>query len=281
MKNIECVPNFSEGRCEETLAAIAHAAAVPGVTLRDIHRDADHNRSVFTLTGEAAAVAEAAFRMAEVAAQRINLRTQRGQHPRIGATDVVPFVPLAGAEMADAVRLAREVGQRLADQLHIPVFLYEAAATRPECENLADVRKNAAVLTPDFGPSTAHPTAGCTAVGARKPLIAFNMLLNTPDVAVAKKIARAVRFSDGGLPYCKALGLFLADRNLAQVSMNLTDYEQTPLATVYEAVCEAAQTHGARVVESELVGLAPEAALLDCAARFLQLKGLGPGQELR
>lgn len=280
---MECVPNFSEGRDPRVLALLETAArAVPGVSLLDIHTDEDHNRSVFTLTGSPDRVAEAAFLMAETAVRHIDLTRHHGEHPRMGAVDVMPFVPIENITMADCAETARKVGERIGRELDLPVFLYEHAASAPGRVNLADIRRGGfegmpeklllPEWMPDFGPRRVHPTAGATAVGARKPLIAFNMLLDTADIRIAKAIAREIRESGGGLPYVKAIGLYLKHRDAAQVSMNLTDYEQTPVHQVFERVKAEAEKRGARVVASELVGLMPLRAFTDCAAHFLQLE---------
>jgi glutamate formiminotransferase/formiminotetrahydrofolate cyclodeaminase len=285
---VECVPNFSEGRRPEVIARIAEAMqAVPGVRVLDVESDPDHNRSVVTMVGSPEAVEEAAYQGIATAARLINLDEHQGEHPRIGAADVVPFVPVRGVTMDDCVQVARQLGRRVGEELGIPVYLYEAAATRPERVNLADVRRGeyeglkAEIETqpdraPDFGP--AHlGTAGATAIGARPFLIAFNVYLNTGDVQVARRIARAVRHSSGGLRYVKALGLLVEGR--AQVSMNLTDFARTPIHRVVELIrCEAAH-HGAAVTHSELVGLIPQQALVDAAAWHLQLD-LDPAQVL-
>jgi glutamate formiminotransferase len=277
---IECVPNFSEGRREEVVAAIAaEIGAVDGVYLLDVESDADHNRSVITFVGSPDGVVEAAFRATAQAAATIDLDEHRGVHPRLGATDVVPFIPIRGATIDDCAVLARRLGQRIGDELHIPVYLYEAAATRPERANLADVRRGEyeglkqslgkdPARDPDFGPPRLGP-AGATAVGARAPLIAYNIYLNTGDVTVAKQVARAIRFSNGGLRYCKALGLLVDGR--AQVSINVTDFRSTPLHRIFDLVRVEAQRFGAMPTESEIIGLVPQDALLHAAEHYLQL----------
>ncbi|MCW5880102.1 MAG: glutamate formimidoyltransferase [Anaerolineae bacterium] len=278
---VECVPNFSEGRRPEVIAQIVAAArAVPGVRVLDTESDADHNRSVVTLVGPPHAITEAAYQMAAAAARLINLDEHHGQHPRMGATDVIPFIPLGDATLADCVALARQVGQRLGDELGIPVYLYEAAATRPERVNLADVRRgeyegiraeiDTPARAPDFGPRRVG-TAGATAVGARAPLVAYNIYLGTADTSIAKRIAKAVRHSGGGLRYVKALGLDVGGR--AQVSMNMTDYTQTPLHRAFEMVRSEAERFGVTLVESEVVGLVPQDARLDAAEHSLRLNG--------
>jgi len=286
---VECVPNFSEGRRKEIIDEIVRAlASVEGVRVLDVHSDADHNRSVVTMVGEPAAVEEAAFRGIEQAARLIDMDQHRGEHPRLGATDVVPFVPIAGVTMADCVEMARRLGERVGRELSIPVYLYEEAATRPERRNLADVRRgeyeglkaeiaSQADRAPDFGPARVGK-AGATIIGARPPLIAFNVYLNTDDVAIAQAIARAVRHSSGGLRYVKALGLLVEGR--AQVSMNLTDYRQTPIHRVVEMIRREAARYGVTIASSEVVGLLPNEALVDAARFYLQLDGFSSDQIL-
>jgi glutamate formiminotransferase len=277
---IECVPNVSEGRRPEVITAITDAiAAVPGVLLLGAESDADHNRSVITFAGSPEPVLEAAFRCVATAQRLINLDQHTGEHPRIGATDVVPFVPLRGATIDDCVQLARRLGQRVGDELGIPVYLYESAATRPERANLANVRRGEYEALreslgvdperdPDYGPARLTP-AGATAIGARPPLIAYNVYLSTADVAIAKKIAKAIRHSGGGLRHVKALGLLVEGR--AQVSINMTDYRSTPLHRAFELIRAEAARYGVVPVESEIVGFVPEDALLDAAEHYLGL----------
>ncbi len=279
-KIVECVPNFSEGRRTEVIDQIAEAvAAVPGVHVLDVQSDADHNRTVVTFAGEPEAVEEAAFRGIQEAAELIDMDLHRGEHPRMGAADVVPFVPIKNVTMEDCVAIVRRVGERVGRELDIPIYLYEEAATRPERRNLADVRRGEyeGIKTeietrperePDFGPRHVGK-AGATAIGARPPLIAYNVYLGTDDVEIAKAIARAVRHSSGGLRYVKALGLLVKGR--AQVSMNLTDYRQTPVHRVVEMIRREAERYGVSVVESELIGLIPNEALAEAAAFYLQL----------
>jgi len=286
---VECVPNFSEGRRKEIIDQIVEAlASVEGVRVLDVQSDADHNRSVVTMVGEPEAVEEAAFRGIERAARLIDMDQHQGEHPRMGATDVVPFVPIAGMTMADCVEMARRLGERVGRELFIPVYLYEEAASRPERRNLADVRRGeyeglkVEIETdphraPDFGPARMGK-AGATAIGARPPLVAFNVYLNTDDVAIAQAIARAVRHSSGGLRYVKALGLLVEGR--AQVSMNLTDYRQTPIYRVVEMIRREAARYGVTVASSEVVGLIPNEALVDAARFYLQLDGFSPDQIL-
>ncbi len=280
---VECVPNFSEGRRKEVVDAIAGAiAAVPRVRLLDREMDANHNRCVITFVGDRASVAEGALAGARTAVQLIDMNLHHGEHPRIGALDVCPFVPVAGVTMEDCVRIARSVGQRIADELRIPVYLYEAAATRPDRKDLPNVRRGeyeglkVAIETdpdrkPDFGPAKMHPTAGATVVGARPILIAWNVNLATRDVHVAKRIAKAIRESDGGLPAVRAKGFELADRGLVQVSMNLIDYHTTSLLRVFEEIRRRAEAEGVEVAESEVVGLVPLEPLLEAAVARMQI----------
>lgn len=286
---VECVPNFSEGRRRDVIDRIVAAlGGTPGVQVLDVQSDADHNRSVVTLVGPPQATAEAAFRAVATAAQLIDLNHHRGEHPRMGATDVVPFVPVRGVTMDECVALARQLGERVGRELGIPVYLYEEAATRPERRNLADVRRGEyeglrqAISTdperrPDFGPAALGP-AGATAIGARPPLLAFNVYLNTDDVAPARAIAAAVRHSSGGLRYVKALGLHVEGR--AQISMNLTDYRRTPIHRVVELIRREAARYGLSITHTEVVGLLPAQALLDAAQFYLQLHSLSADQIL-
>jgi glutamate formiminotransferase/formiminotetrahydrofolate cyclodeaminase len=287
MKLVECVPNFSEGGRREVVDAILDSIqSVDGVQLLDQHSDQDHNRTVVTFVGPPKAAAEAAYAGISTAAELIDMEAHEGEHPRLGATDVVPFIPISGVTMDECVELARELGRRVGDELGIPVFLYEAAATRPDRVNLADVRRGeyeglkASIAedpdrAPDFGPRELG-AAGATVVGARKPLIAFNVYLTTDDVEIAKKIAKNVRHSGGGLRFVKALGLSVENR--AQVSMNLTDFTRTPLHRVVEMIRSEAARYGVGVHSSELVGLTPQAALVDAATWYLQLDEFEPEQ---
>ena len=284
MKLIECVPNFSEGRRSDVVGAIRDAiAGTPGAYVLDASTDASHNRSVITFVAPAEVVAEAAFRGIAEAVRRIDLTTHSGEHPRMGAADVVPFIPLEGATMEDCVALARQLGERVGRELGVPVFLYERAATRPDRENLADVRRGefeglrddigrTPQRTPDFGPSTVHATAGAVAIGARPFLVAYNVYLGpASNIGVAKEVAKAVRGSSGGLRYVKAMG-FEVDGQ-AQVSMNLVDTERTPLHVAFDMVRTEAEARGVSPTWSEIVGLVPERALFDAAARHVQLRG--------
>lgn len=272
---VECVPNFSEGRDRQKVDAIAAAiAAVPRISVLDVTLDPDHNRSVITFAGPYDRIGEAAFRAVSQAVASIDLTSQAGVHPRIGAADVVPFVPVRDVTLQECADLAAEVGERIWLELQVPVYLYEAAARRPDRVNLENIRhggfeklretvRTDADRHPDFGAAELHTTAGATVVGARKFLIAFNINLNTPDVTIAQEIARKIRTSSGGLPCVKAMGVRLDSRNLAQVSMNLTDFERTPVHKVFAAVRDLAALRGVRVANSELIGLIPSKALED------------------
>lgn len=283
-KIVECIPNFSEGRDASIVKAIASAiASVPNVVVLDQTMDSDHHRSVITFAGEPEAVLEAAVLAAARAVDLIDLNHHTGEHPRMGAMDVLPFVPIKGVTMTDCVALARRAGERIARELRVPVYLYEHATTRPDRIDLANVRRGEfeglreviAVnpeSAPDFGEAKVHPTAGAVAVGARAPLIAYNINLATDDLTIAKKIAGAIRGRDGGLRYLKALGFELAARNQVQVSMNLVNYEATPLFRVFEMVKREADRYGVRIVGSEIIGLIPQAALNACADFYLQIE---------
>lgn len=278
---VECVPNFSEGRDKAKVDAIVAAMKMDGVYLLDREMDADHNRCVITLVGEREPIQEAAIRGVGKAAELIDLTAHQGAHPRMGAADVVPFIPIEGVSLEDCVAMARRVGAELWKRHQIPVYLYEAAATAPERRDLENIRRGqfegirAEIAThparkPDFGDPRVHPTAGVTAVGARKFLIAYNVFLNTPDVRIAKEIAKAIRFSSGGLRFVKGAGFLV--RGLAQVSMNLTDFEQTPIHRVFEMVKREAARYGVSAVSSEIVGLIPKKALEAAAEWFLQVE---------
>jgi glutamate formiminotransferase/formiminotetrahydrofolate cyclodeaminase len=278
---VECVPNFSEGRDKSKVDAIIDAMKIPGVYLLDRESDTDHNRSVITLVGEREAIQEAAIRGVGKASEMIDLNVHQGAHPRMGAADVVPFIPIDGVTIEDCVAMARHVGEQIWKRYQIPVYLYESAATMPERQNLENIRRGqfegirADIATnparrPDFGDPRVHSTAGATVVGARKFLIAYNVFLNTPDVDIAKKIAKAVRFSTGGMRFVKGAGFLV--RGLAQVSMNLTDFEQTPVHRVFEMVKREAARYGVAPVSSEIVGLIPKKALEQAAEWFLQVE---------
>ena len=285
-KLVECIPNFSVSREKDPAvfdALVDVAKSVPGCTLFDVQSDGNHNRCVLTLLGSPEGVAEAAFRLCKKAAETIDMRTHRGQHPRMGATDVIPFVPqTADMSLEECVALSRTVAKRIWEELGIPSFLYEDSATRPERRNLADCRRGqfegmpAKLLqedwAPDFGERKIHPTAGIVAIGARMPLVAFNVNLDTPDVEIAKKIARTIRGSSGGFKYCKALGIKLEERDIAQVSMNMVNYEGTPLYLVFETIRALTERYGVRIIGSEIVGLTPAKALIDCAEYYLKLE---------
>ncbi len=278
MPLVECVPNFSEGQRAEVIAALTEAIQSAPVALLDVSSDPDHNRTVITFAGEPEAVAEAMFRGTRTAAQQIDLEQHQGVHPRMGAVDVIPFVPLRDISLVECAALARTFGQRVGDELGIPVYLYEAAAARPERVNLADVRRGGYELlkttihtperAPDFGPARLTP-AGAVAVGARDPLIAFNAFLDTDDVSIAQAIAEAIRELGGGLPKLKALGLLVKGR--AQVSMNVIDFRQTSLFAIMEALRAEADKQQVVITQTELVGLIPQAALIDYALAGLQL----------
>ncbi|NLM86972.1 MAG: glutamate formimidoyltransferase [Clostridiales bacterium] len=279
---LETVPNFSEGRDLAIVEQIADCfRGKEGVKLLDYSSDKDHNRSVFTVIGEPGSLRDAVIASAKAALDLIDLRKHKGQHPRMGCVDVIPFIPIKGCDLKDADKVAREVGEALG-QMGQPVFLYERSASRPNRENLSDIRRGefegmaekmkGEDWVPDFGPQTIHPSGGVTAVGARMPLIAFNVNLNTPDLNIAKAIAKVVRHSGGGLRYVKAMGVMLEDRNLAQVSMNLTDYTQTSVYRVFEMVKSEARRYGVSIAGSELIGLTPVKALVDSAEYYLKME---------
>ncbi len=286
---VECIPNFSEARRPEVVEKIAASiTSIKGVRLLDRSSDLDHNRTVLTFAGPPEAVEEAAFLAIKTASELIDLNLHTGQHPRIGATDVVPFVPISGTTMDECIAMAKRLGERIGGELHIPVYLYEAAATRPDRTNLENIRRGqyeglkTEIETdpdrkPDFGPAQLG-TAGATVIGARNPLIAFNVYLTTAEVGIAKKIAKAVRQSSGGLRYVKALGLFVDGR--AQVSMNLTNFRETPIGRVVEMIRREAQRYGVGIHHSELVGLIPQVALVDAASWYTQLDQFSPDQIL-
>ena len=292
MKLIECVPNFSEGRRQEVINSIADAIrSTPGVNLLDVESNPDHNRSVISFVGEPGPVRQAALAGSAKAVELIDLTKHKGEHPRMGAVDVVPFVPLSGATMDDCLTLAKDFGRELAERFHVPVFLYEEAALTPERRNLADVRAGEfeglrdkigrdPAKKPDFGPDKIHPTAGATAVGAREILIAYNVNLGTNNLAIAKKIAHQLRAKDGGLAYVKALGFELKERGVVQVSMNMTDYHKSQLFKAEELVKLFAERYGVPVVGSEIVGLVPMDALVDSAEFYLKLENFSREQIL-
>jgi glutamate formiminotransferase len=288
---IESVPNISEGRRPEVVeAAVAALKRTTGLRVLDVQSDADHNRSVLTLAGDEAALREGLLALYGVAVQRIDLRQHQGEHPRMGAVDVVPFIPIEGATMADCVALARSVAEAVAERYGVPVFLYEEAATAPHRKNLEDIRRGEfeglarkmtdAQWRPDFGPAEPHPSAGASVVGARMPLIAYNVNLGTSDLEIAKRIAKGIRHSSGGYRFVKAMGVMLEARRIAQVSINMTDFKRTPLHRVLETVRSEAARYGVPVVGSEIVGLVPAEALMDAADHYLQLESFNPSQVL-
>jgi glutamate formiminotransferase len=291
MAIIECVPNISEGRTAEVVADVVDAVRrTDGVRVLDVQSDSSHHRSVLTLAGDAQALEQAVLQLYARAIERIDLRTHAGEHPRLGAVDVCPFIPIEGVTMKDCVELARRVGAEVGRRFALPVFLYEEAATTQARRNLEDIRRGefeglAAKLqqpewTPDYGPAVPHPSAGATVIGARMPLIAYNINLATDRLDVARKIAAGIRMSSGGFRFVKAMGLELSDRGIVQVSMNLTNYEKTPIFRVFEVVKREAARYGVNVLESEIVGLVPSAALLHAAEFYLQLEGFTPKQVL-
>ncbi len=291
MKIVECVPNFSEGRRSDVVEKILDAIRnVEGIKVLDSSSDASHNRTVVTFVGAPEGVKEAAFRAAEKAAELIDMEQHQGEHPRIGATDVLPLIPVSGVSMDECVELARQLGQEIGEKLAIPIYLYEEAAVCPERKNLAHVRKgeyeglqeaiSQPERHPDFGPARMHPTAGATAVGARPPLVAYNINLGTSDLTVAKAIAKTIRGSSGGYPSIKALGMLIKETNTAQVTINVCNYHQVSLARVFETVKSEAARYGVNVTGSEIVGLVPMDALLDVAAYYLRLEGFKPDQVL-
>jgi len=282
-KIVECIPNFSEGRNQTIIAALADTVkSVPGVTLLDYSADESHNRSVFTFIGNPESVKAAAIALAKYAAANIDLTKHSGEHPRMGAVDVIPFVPIKNVTMEECVGLSKEVGEAVAAQAGIPVFLYEESATKETRRNLANIRKGQfegmakkmakPEWSPDYGESVPHQTAGVVAVGARMPLIAFNVNLSTSDVEIANNIAKIVRGSSGGFKYCKGIGIMLEDRNIAQVSMNMVNFEGTPLYRVLEHIRIEAKRYGAHVIGTEIIGLTPAKALIDCAEYYLQIE---------
>jgi glutamate formiminotransferase/formiminotetrahydrofolate cyclodeaminase len=289
---VECIPNFSEGRRPEVIDGIVGAIkAVQGVTMLDSEMDADHNRAVVSFVGDPEAALEAAFRGVRKASELIDLNQHQGEHPRMGATDVVPFVPISGVKEDECIELAKRLAKRIADELAIPTYLYELAATRPDRRDLAIIRqgefeglrtaiRNDPDRAPDFGRPELHPTAGATVVGVRAPLVAFNVYLATRDLAVAQRIAKAVRSRSGGYAHCKALGFEIKERGCVQVSMNMTDYTRTPLYRVFETVRSEAARFGVAVIESEIVGLVPQGALNACTRFYLQLNSFKRDQIL-
>ncbi|HEY6363014.1 MAG TPA: glutamate formimidoyltransferase [Vicinamibacterales bacterium] len=291
MPIIECIPNISEGRRADVVSTIVDALRrVPGVRILDCSSDASHNRSVITLAGEAAPLEAGVLALFDAATKTIDLRTHAGEHPRLGAVDVVPFVPIEGVTMDECVALAKRTAAAVAQQFNVPIYLYEEAASNPARRNLEDIRRGEfeglsakmarSEWAPDFGPAAPHPSAGASVVGARMPLIAYNINLATDRLDVAKKVAAAIRHSSGGFRYVKAMGIALEERGIVQVSMNLTNYEKTPMFRVFEVVKREAARHGVNVLESEIVGLVPAAALVSTAEYALQLDGFDPRQVL-
>lgn len=284
-KLVECIPNFSVSREQDpaVFGALETAASnVPGCTVLDIQSDGDHNRCVFTMVGSPSAIEAAVLLLAKVAVERIDMTRHTGQHPRMGAVDVIPFVPTMDMTVDECVELSKRVAERVWTELKVPSFLYEDSAASPARVNLADVRRGqfegmAEKLrqpewAPDYGERAPHPTAGVVAIGARMPLIAYNVNLDTPNLEIASRIAKAIRAAGGGFKYCKAIGVMLEDRNIAQVSMNLVNYEGTPIYYVFEMIRSLADRYGVRIIGSELVGLTPGKALLDCAEYYLKLE---------
>lgn len=283
VKIVECIPNFSEGRNQDVIDGLVETAkSIAGVTLLDYSSDASHNRSVFTLVGDDQAIQEVAFQLVKYASEHIDMTKHEGEHPRMGATDVCPFVPIKDITTAECVDISKKVAERINSELGIPIFLYEDSATRPERQNLAKVRKGQFEgmpeklleddWAPDYGDRKIHPTAGVTAVGARMPLVAFNVNLDTDDVEIANKIAKIIRGSGGGYKYCKGIGVMLEDRNIAQVSMNMVNFEKCPLYRTFETIRFEAKRYGVNIIGSEVIGLAPAKALIDVAEYYLQVE---------
>ena len=290
-KLVECIPKVSEGIRTDVIESIVGVIKeVPGVVLLDYSSDASHNRSVITMVGDPDSVGEAAFRLAKAARDNIDLNHHTGEHPRMGAIDVIPFVPIKEMSVAECVELSKKVGERIYNELSIPVFLYEESATAPHRKNLAAIRKGQFEgmaekvkqdkWHPDYGNDEIHPTAGVVAVGARAPLVAFNINLGTSDITVADKIAKIIRESSGGLKYVKALGVMLEDRNIAQVSINMCNYEKTPLYRVFELVRAEAARYGVNIIGSEIIGLTPMGALIDTAEYYLKIENFSRAQVL-
>ncbi|HES0791556.1 TPA: glutamate formimidoyltransferase [Streptococcus pyogenes] len=282
-KIVECIPNFSEGQNQAVIdGLVATAKSIPGVTLLDYSSDASHNRSVFTLVGDDQSIQEAAFQLVKYASENIDMTKHHGEHPRMGATDVCPFVPIKDITTQECVEISKQVAERINRELGIPIFLYEDSATRPERQNLAKVRKGQFEgmpeklleedWAPDYGDRKIHPTAGITAVGARMPLVAFNVNLDTDNIDIAHKIAKIIRGSGGGYKYCKAIGVMVEDRHIAQVSMNMVNFEKCSLYRTFETIKFEARRYGVNVIGSEIIGLAPAKALIDVAEYYLQVE---------
>ncbi|MCI0130572.1 MULTISPECIES: glutamate formimidoyltransferase [Enterococcaceae] len=290
-KIIECVPNFSEGKNEEVINGLVSVAkSVGGVTLLDHSSDKSHNRSVFTLVGDEDGIQEVAFQLVKYASENIDMTKHTGEHPRMGATDVVPFIPIKDVTLEECIDISKKVAKRINDELDIPIFLYEESASAPTRKNLAKVRKGQfegmpeklkeEEWAPDFGERVIHPTAGITAVGARMPLVAFNVNLDTDNIDIANKIARIIRASGGGFKYCKGIGVMLEDRNIAQVSMNMVNFEGTPLYRTFETIRFEAKRYGVNIIGSEIIGLTPAKALIDCAEYYLQVEDFDYGKQV-
>lgn len=288
---VQCVPNFSEGKDKAIIEKIVEEIRVMDeVKLLDYSMDKDHNRSVVTFVGEPEKVIEAAFNAVKVASELIDMSTHVGEHPRMGATDVIPLIPISDVSMEDCVEYSKRLGGRIGNELNIPVFLYEKSASNPDRENLANIRRGqyegmAEKLKekewqPDFGPNKLNIKAGVTAVGARMPLVAFNVNLDTDDITIAKKIAKVVRASGGGFTYCKALGIEIKERNIVQVSMNMVDYTKTSLFRVFDTIEREANRYGVNVIGSEIIGLVPMNALIDVADYYLKLEKFNSSQVL-
>lgn len=284
-KLVECIPNFSVSKEKDEAVfqgLVDVAKSIPGCTLFDIQSDGSHNRCVFTLVGSPEGIEEAAFQLCKKAAETIDMTKHQGQHPRMGATDVIPFVPTMDMSVQECVDMSKRVAQRIWDELQIPSFLYEDSAATPERKNLAKCRKGQfegmpekllqPEWAPDYGERRIHPTAGITAIGARMPLVAFNVNLDTSDLEIASKIAKAIRGSSGGFRSCKAIGVMLEERNIAQVSMNMVNFEDTPLYYAFEMIRALADRYGVRIIGSEVVGLTPAKALIDCAEYYLKIE---------
>ena len=290
-KIIECVPNFSEGQNEAVINGLVSVAkSVGGVTLLDHSSDASHNRSVFTLVGDEEGIQEVAFQLVKYASENIDMTKHHGEHPRMGATDVVPFIPIKDSSVEECIEISKKVAKRINDELNIPIFLYEDSASVPGRKNLARVRKGQfegmpeklleEEWAPDFGERKIHPTAGITAVGARMPLVAFNVNLDTDDITIANKIAKIIRASGGGFKYAKGIGVMLEDRNIAQVSMNMVNFEGTPLYRTFETIRFEAIRYGVNIIGSEIIGLTPAKALIDCAEYYLQVEDFDYGKQV-
>ncbi|MCB5952392.1 glutamate formimidoyltransferase [Enterococcus sp. BWT-B8] len=290
-KLVECIPNFSEGSDQKIIdGLVTTAKSVGGVTLLDYSSDSSHNRSVFTLVGDENSIQEVAFQLVKYASEHIDMTKQKGEHPRMGATDVVPFVPIKDITTEECVEISKKVAKRINDELNIPIFLYEESASTPNRVNLARVRKGQfegmpeklqeEEWAPDFGERKIHPTAGVTAVGARMPLVAFNVNLDTDDITIANNIAKIVRGSSGGFKYCKGIGVMLEERNIAQVSMNMVNFEGTPLYRVVETIRFEAKRYGVNIIGTEVIGLTPAKALIDCAEYYLQVEDFDYGKQV-